>query len=78
MSCAHNKKMPYRPPPMCVDCGHRIPYTIAGRKVKPMETRKFPFWLWPFMLLDRVHARLMKHVPYEYWIGGEWKWDTNQ
>jgi hypothetical protein len=54
------------PPSCCVRCGHRVSY-VAGHV--PIATRKFPPWLWPFMILDRWHARLMRHVPREFWDG---------
>jgi len=66
--CVHGEV--YEPPPRCVDCGHRVRYDHAG--LNPIGSRRFPVRLWIFELIDRLHARMMRNVPYEFWIGGEW------
>lgn len=47
------------PPNRCQDCGHRV----AEWQYRAIETRKFPVWWWPFELVNRWQARLIKYLP---------------
>lgn len=55
----------YYPPPRSTETGHRV--GVGGQRL--IESRSFPFWLWPFELIDRLHARLMRYAPHKYWTG---------
>jgi hypothetical protein len=43
----------------CLRLGHRAP---AGGLV-PIESKKLPWWSWPFELMWRLEARLMRNQP---------------
>jgi hypothetical protein len=39
--------------------GHRVSFTPGW---KPIPTRRYPAWWWPFELISRVQARLARYL----------------
>jgi hypothetical protein len=55
----HLPRTAWQPPAREMARGHRISLEPGWR---PIETRRYPAWWWPFELVNRLQARLSRHL----------------
>lgn len=60
-TCNHTTLDIWQTPNRCLVCGHRTFSAEAG--LRPVATRLFPMWWWPFELMGRAQARAAKYLP---------------
>lgn len=61
----HAKKVSGLPPRRelrCTRCGHRVPYFVGTRFVRPTATRYLPPWCWLGEIVGRFLARRVKAI----------------
>lgn len=51
----HNHGPLWQPFQRCQECGHRVN--------NPIQTREYPIWWWPFELVNRLQAKMVKYLP---------------
>jgi hypothetical protein len=61
-------KLAYKPPPRLMKGGHRISLREGWR---PIQTRRYPAWWWPFEIVSRWQARAARHLSEELRAGEE-------
>jgi hypothetical protein len=61
-------KRAYQPPARLMKGGHRISLREGWR---PIQTRRYPMWWWPFEIAGRWQARAAKHLSEELRAGEE-------
>ena len=58
----------WQPPARLMKGGHRISLRPGWR---PIQTRRYPAWWWPFEIVNRWQARAAKHLSEELRRGEE-------
>lgn len=55
----HRPRLAWQPPARDMRTGHRVSLRAGYR---PIQSRRYPAWWWPFELVNRVQARLARYL----------------